>query len=240
MRSLFSVLFISLFSLSAFSQKQVDDANAEVRKVNGFHGVKVSSGITVYLTQSNSEAVAVSANDIEYRNRIKTEVVDGILKIYFDNDDWKIWKNFSGKKLRAYVSIINLDKLDVSSGASIDVDGKINSDKLVIDASSGATIKGVFDAGSMEVDQSSGSVVQVSGTVTRNCKIEGSSGSVFKGYDLLTDNCNAATSSGAGIQVTVNKELTVKASSGGYIHYKGNGLIRDVKTGSGGSVSRKS
>lgn len=240
MSRIFLVLFVSFLSFSAFSQKQVDDANAVVRKVNGFHGIKVSTGITVYLTQGSSEAVAVSANDTEYRDRIRTEVVDGVLKIYFDNDDWKVWKNFSNKKLRAYVSVVNLDQLDVSSGASIEIDGRIKTDKLSIDASSGATVKGTFDAGSLNVDQSSGSVVSVSGSVSGTCKVEGSSGSVFKGYDLTTDNCDAHTSSGAGIQITVNKELSVNASSGGYIHYKGNGLIRDVKTSSGGSVTRKS
>lgn len=240
MSRIFSVIFVSLISFSAFSQKQVDDANAVVRKVSGFHGIKVSTGITVYLTQGSSEAVAVSANDTEYRDRIRTEVVNGVLKIYFDNDEWKVWKNFSGKKLRAYVSVVNLDQLDVSSGASVEVDGRIKTDKLSIDASSGATVKGAFDAGSLDVDQSSGSVVSISGSVSGTCKVEGSSGSVFKGYDLTTDNCDAHTSSGAGIQITVNKELSVNASSGGYIHYKGNGLIRDVKTSSGGSVTRKS
>lgn len=240
MSRIFSVFFISLISFSAFSQKQVEDANAEVRKVSGFHGIKVSTGITVYLTQGSTEGVAVSANDVEYRNRIRTEVVNGVLKIYFDNDDWKVWKNFSNKKLRAYVSVVNLDQLDVSSGGTIDVDGRIKTAQLSIDASSGGTVKGTFDASSLSVDQSSGSVVSVSGSVTGSCKIEGSSGSVFRGYDLATDNCDAHTSSGAGIQITVNKELSVNASSGGYIHYKGNGLIRDVKTSSGGSVSRKS
>ena len=38
--------------------------------------------------------------------------------------------------------------------------------------------------------------------------------------------------------VNVSKELNAKASSGGSIRYKGEGLIRDIKVGSGGTVRR--
>ena len=70
--------------------------------------------------------------------------------------------------------------------------------------------------------------------------METSSGAIFRGFDLETDYCNAKASSGGAVRVTVNKELSAKASSGGGIHYKGNGVIKEVDTGSGGSVSRKS
>ncbi len=42
---------------------------AQVRKVSGFHAIKVSTGIKVYLSQG-TEAVAVSASKEEYRDKI--------------------------------------------------------------------------------------------------------------------------------------------------------------------------
>ncbi|MBC7850057.1 MAG: DUF2807 domain-containing protein [Chitinophagaceae bacterium] len=235
------VFFLSLFlSVAIFAQKQIDDANAQVRKVSGFHAIKSSHGIKVYLTQSNSEAVAVSANSTEYRDKMKTVVENGVLRIYFDNDDWKLWQHITNKQLRAYVSVKELDRIDVSSGSSVQIEDVLNSNKLVLDASSGASIKGKVDAESMTVDQSSGSVITISGQIKGTLKVEGNSGSIFHGFDLSAENCDAETNSGAGIKITVNKELTVDASSGGYIHYKGNGSIKDVHTSSGGSVSRKS
>jgi hypothetical protein len=36
-------------------------------------------------------------------------------------------------------------------------------------------------------------------------------------------------SSGGGVQVTVNKELSVEASSGGYVNYKDQGIIKNIK-----------
>lgn len=229
-----------LLTITLMAQKQIDDANAEVRTVGSFHGIKVSNGITVYLIQGNSEMVAVSANEVEVRNKIITRVENGILKIYYDEDDWKFWKNFSNKKSRAYVSVKEIDKIQATSGSDVRVEGLLKAGSLRMDASSGASINGKLEASSLEVDQSSGSVITISGNISGNLKVDGSSGSVFRGYDLTVENCDAETSSGAGVQVTVNKELKVQASSGGYIHYKGNALIRDVHTSSGGSVSRKS
>ena len=55
------VLIISMISLSAFAQetKVINDANAVIRNVSGsFTGISVSSGIDLYLTQGNEEAVA--------------------------------------------------------------------------------------------------------------------------------------------------------------------------------------
>jgi hypothetical protein len=240
MRKLVFFLLVSFLSGSLLAQKQIDDANAQVRQVGSFHGIRSSHGITVYLTQGSTEVVAVSANDTEYRDKIKTVVENGILKIYYDNDDWKTWKNNGNKKLRAYVSAKDINAISVSSGSEMKIEGALKSGNLKINTSSGATLHGKVEAQSLDVDQSSGSTINLSGVVNGSLTVEGSSGSVFRGYDLTVETCDAETSSGAGVQVTVNKELTVEASSGGYIHFKGNGLIRDVHTSSGGSVSRKS
>ena len=80
------ILFLLLFAAvtSAVSaQKTIKDANAEKRNVSGYHGVEVSGGIDLFLSQGE-ESVAVSASDTKYRDRIKTEVKDGVLKIYVE------------------------------------------------------------------------------------------------------------------------------------------------------------
>lgn len=237
----FGLLGVSIFfSILLMAQKQINDPLAEVRKVSGFHAIKVATGIKLYLTQSSSEGVAVSASKVEYRDKIVTKVEDGVLKIYIDQSTLKFWQSFNtrGKAPVAYVSVVSLDGLDVSSGASIETDGTISGDKLSLDASSGAVFTGTIAYKEVDVDQSSGSVVRISGTAG-SLKVEGSSGSVFHGFQLVSDNCNADVSSGAGAQVTMNKEMSAEATSGGYIYYKGTGVIRNVRTGSGGNVSKK-
>ena len=229
------LLTMGLFSMA---QKQINDANAQKRNLNGFHGIDVGSGIDLVLTQDNTEAVAVSASEQKYTDKIITEVKNGILHLYFDHSSPKSWFG-ADKKLRAYVSIKNIDLLHASSGAQVRVEGTVKAGKIDMEVSSGAGIKGSFDVQSLDVDQSSGSIARINGKA-EELKVEGSSGSIFDGYDFVTSNCNAESSSGSIVRVTVNKELSVHASSGGKITYKGTGMIRNVHTSSGGNVSRKS
>ena len=78
--SLFAIMIIS----AVHAQNLVYDANAQVRKAGSFHGVSVGSGIVLYLSQGKEQAVAVSAEEEKYTERIITEVKDGILKIRVD------------------------------------------------------------------------------------------------------------------------------------------------------------
>lgn len=235
----FKLLAFALL-LTAFSmaQRKINDPNAEVRNVKGFHAVKVSTGIQLILTQGNTEAVAVSATTDDHRDKIKTVVEDGVLKIYYDSDSWKFWKYGENKKLKAYVSVINLDGLDASAGANVKIEGTINSNNLAVDASSGAVLSGNLNVTKLSIDQSSGAVINLSGSV-KDLTVDGSSGSVLHAYELAAENCEVDLSSGCGVQVTVKKELSVEASSGAYVNYKGEGVIKDIKTSSGGNVARK-
>ena len=239
MKKMIFFLLGSFLSLAVFAQKQIDDPNVELRKVGSFHGIESANGIVVILVQGSEESVAVSANEVKYRDKIRTEVEDGILKIYYGNEDWKLWQAVNGRKLRAYVSVKNIDRIEVSSGSDVKIEGTIKANDLKMDASSGASIKGRIEASNLKVDQSSGATIILSGSVANKISLDGSSGSSFRGFDLVADICDIDVSSGSGIQITVNKDLTVEASSGGYVQYKGTALISKVHTDSGGIVVKK-
>ena len=149
---LYSVLLVSI---SLFAQKQFNDPNVQARPVKNFHAIKVSNGIELLLTQGNSETVAVSADEVEHRDKIITEVDNGVLKIYYDQNFVKQLRG-RDKKLRAYVSFINLNEIDASSGSNVKVEGVIKSGKLKMDASSGAVFKGEVEIDNMNIDQSRG------------------------------------------------------------------------------------
>ncbi|MBS1599099.1 MAG: DUF2807 domain-containing protein [Bacteroidetes bacterium] len=238
MKKLFLAFSACLVLSGAMAQnKVIQDKNAQVRSVKDFHAIRVSNGIHLYLSQGNEEAVAVSATDPEYRNHIITEVTNGVLKIYFDKNG-RDWDDRDRKRLRAYVSCKVLDELKGNSGANVEVDGSIKSNELAMDFTSGANFNGDVRVTKLKMQQNSGAETNISGTAV-NCTIEASSGASFKGYDLATDNCDANTSSGADLRITVNKELSASASSGGQIHYKGNGVIKEINTSSGGEVSKR-
>ncbi|MBL0357951.1 MAG: DUF2807 domain-containing protein [Chitinophagaceae bacterium] len=233
---LFSLL--SILSLQSFAQEViVNDANAQRRTLSAsFNAIQVSDGIELLLTQGNEESVAVSASDEKYIERFKTEVADGVLKIYYDNKAM-VWNNNGKRRLRAYVSFKNLDRLKASSGADVKTKSVLTLDNLQLSFSSGAQFNGEVNITSLEVAQSSGSEITTTGKAD-HLKTDLSSGAVFKGFDLAVNFCEAKASSGAEVRITVNKELAAKANSGGSIRYKGEGVVKDINIHSGGSVKR--
>ena len=221
----------------AQNPKVINDANAQKRTVTSFHGIDIQSGIDLYLSQGGDETVAVTASDPEVRDRIVTEVEDGILHIYLD-DKWHWNWSWGNRKLKAYVSCKVLDQLKASGGSDVFIDETIKSQKLDLHLSGGSDLHGKMEVGELTVSQSGGADAFVSGSASQ-LNVHVSGGSDFHGYDLAVDDCHAQASGGSDVYVTVNKELEATASGGSDIHYKGNGSVHESHTSGSGSVSRK-
>jgi hypothetical protein len=189
------------------------------------------------LSEGSTEEVAVSAATAEFRDKIITKVEDGILKIYYESKLGAVNKKEANKRLRAYVSYKKLDKLAVTTGAGVEINGVLRSGSLDLKVNTGAVVNGQIDISSLKVDQNTGSRVTLTGTAGK-LEIEGGTGSKFAGEGLKTSNCDASVGTGAVISITVDKELTAKANTGGRIRYKGQASARNIKTSTGGAVSK--
>ncbi len=234
MKRVIFFLIAAIFSFSLSTDAQINDPNAQVRDAKGFHGINVSSAFDVYLSQSNDEAVAVSAASTKDRDMITVEIKDGILYVgLHKNTKW----NNGNKKLRAYISFKQIDKLTVSGACDVLVTGIIKADILTVKQSGASDFKGKLNVEKLYIDLSGASDMSVTGTATR-LFVEASGASDFKGYDLITETCEAKASGASDIKITVNKELSAEASGASDVKYKGNGTIRDIKSSGSGSVSR--
>lgn len=237
------VLFMLLFVAATpvlFAQETtvINDKNAEERKVSGFHGIKISNAFDVIIKQGNEEAVVVSAGEEKFRDRIKVNVVNGILQISYDNE--KVWKwTNENRKLRAYISVKNIDKLDVSGATDIKIDGILKGSNLKVELSGASSLKGAISYASVTVDQSGASNSKLSGTVT-NLDVDVSGASDFTGFDLVTENCRAEASGASDVKITVNKDLKVDASGASDIQYKGTASVTDFKTSGASSIKKRS
>ncbi len=233
-----SFLMIAALGSLAFAQKTINDPNAEKRNLTGFHAVEVADGIDLYLSQGE-ESVAVSASEIKFRDKINTEVKDGVLKIWYGNHNSNININieFGNRKLKAYVSYKDLDRLSASGGSDVFVDGSIKASTLKVTLSGGSDFEGKVEVSDMKVTASGGSDLKISGSV-KNLNIDASGGSDFKGYDLAADICNLEASGGSDIYITINKELTAEASGGSDVYYKGNGSVREVRSSGSSSIKK--
>ncbi len=237
MKKMLVFLLGTVLAINGYAQQTiVHDANAELRPVKGYHGVEVSNAIDLYLTQGDQETVAVSARDIKWRDRIHTEVVNGILKIWLDTKGWRVGNN----KLKAYVSFTTLDLISASGASNVYVDGVIAGDKLSISLSGASDFKGAVKVNELKLEQSGASDMHITGIVSGLASIRSSGASDIKGYDLVTQDCDVHASGASDIQITVTKQLTADASGASSIYYKGEAVVRESHSSGASSVNRKS
>ena len=229
-----SFLFLSLFSIA---QKTVYDENAQLRQVSSFHAVHVSNAFEVTITQGNEESLAVSAAEKEFLENIKTEVSNGVLKIWFDQKAKWFMKN---RKLKAYISVKNLDELKAGGACNVKIDGSLKASTMKLDLSGASKLKGnMVIAGTLNADLNGASDAIISGSAS-DVTIEASGASDMRAYEFTTTVCNVKASGASDVQITVDKELSVKASGASSVYYKGTALIKDIKTSGASSISRKS
>ncbi len=222
----------------AMSQEKVvvNDKYAQQRSVGGFSEISVSGGIDLYLSPDDKEVVVVSASEPKYRDRIVTRVNGNRLEIYFDNKGMTRWPD--RMNLKAYVSFRALQKLKASGASDVYVNGVIKSPSLEIYMSGASDFNGAILVDELKIDQSGSSDSRISGKAER-VTIDVSGASDVKAYELTVNYCNVEASGASDIQITVNKELSARASGSSDVQYRGEGLIRDIKTSGASSVSRK-
>ncbi|MEO6733371.1 MAG: head GIN domain-containing protein [Ferruginibacter sp.] len=236
-RLLFSLFIVAGLTSFAQNESVIKDANAQKRTLKeSFSSISVTDGVDLYLTRGNEESIAVSAADPKYMERYKTEVDNGVLKIYYDNKGIN-WTGNEKRNLKAYVSYKMLQKLNASGGAQVTMKSVLDADKMECTFTSGSRFTGEVNIKELDIAQNSGALMEMNGKAS-NLKIDISSGAQFKGYELAADYCEAKATSAGVVRINVNKELSVRANSGGGVHYKGSGVIKDMNVNSGGIVKK--
>ena len=233
---------IMLFCISAFSQDTksvVYDANAEIRKVDNFTAIEVSNAITLYLSQGNENAVAISGDGSATKEKIKTEVKNGVLKIYVESGIWNKW-SWGDKKIKAYVTIKEISQLIASGACSVKITDKLNANNLRVEASGASNIKGELKAASLVVKLRNASTMTLSG-VADNIQIDASNASNLKAMDLVANSCSAEASGASSIRINVTKEFSkVHASGASSIHYKGDASVKNFEASGSSSIKKDS
>jgi hypothetical protein len=227
-----SLLLISQLTISCFYGIR---GNGKIikseREVRNFHSIKISTGLDLILTQDTLEKVMVETDE-NLQKVIKTEVSDGVLRIYSAEPI------FNASRSRIYVTVRNLTEVEASSGSDVKGTTMLNLQDLKVVASSGADIKLNLSCSKLEADNSSGSDISLSGK-TGKLIIESSSGSDVNAEKLNSETCSVSASSGSDVKVSVSKKIDAHASSGSDITVNGNPIERDIEKSSGGSVTFK-
>ena len=234
----FTMIAAAGLCFSGLAQKNVNDPNAEVRAISGsFSAIKVGNAIELILTESNEEKVVVSANEPKVRDRIKAEITNGELKIYYDND-WGVKINWSRNDyMRVYVSYKTLNSVKASGASSVRFENDWQTDNATLKLSGASSFKATIKANKLDADLSGASQATVSGTAGA-LSMEASGASTFHGFDLNTTNSSLEVHGASTAHVQTDKEIKVEASGASTVRYKGNAVIRDIKVSGASSVKK--
>ena len=226
---LLATTFTSCVLSGIQGSKNVTTENRIIK--SDFDGVKVSMGILVRLTQAKEVNLQVEMDD-NIHELLITEVEDGILHIYFDEQVGNC------KQKTIHLSMPTITQLTTSSGASIRGQNKIETTELKLNSSSGSGLNIEADATRIDCDASSGANMTLKG-ICKNTYANASSGSNINATHLESITVKAGVSSGANIKVYATNSLDANASSGGSIHCEGNPEQKSISKSSGGSVHIK-
>ena len=253
--------FILIISCQLIAQDKtavIYDNHTQVRKVPNFTAISVSSAIDLYLTQANSNEVAVSATEDEIRDHIITEVVGGTLIIRLgEHGTWFSWKKWGNYKTKAYVSIKEINAINASGASNVHLVSTIESPKMRIKLSGASDFHGDIKAGTLYyklsgaseyvgkvyaknilIEESGASSIDLEGTAD-DLSLDISGASDAKLYKLITKGAVVHTTGASHAKVNVTEILKAVSSGASDIDYKGNPNVKESNSSGASSIKKR-
>jgi hypothetical protein len=239
MKSLkFLTIAIMILSISSCSQGQIrktvyGDKNVikKDRQVDSFTGIKVSTGIDVFLKQGSNEVVTVEADE-NLHEYIMTEVRNGVLDIYTDANIR------NAERKRVYITMKEINSIRTTSAGDVIGETPVRTDRLELSASSAGNIKLEVYLKEVKINISSSGDISLTGEADI-LEADLSSAGDLNAYDLKVNEANISASSAGDAEINVSEKITARASSAGDINYMGNPKFVDAHSSSAGGVHRR-
>jgi hypothetical protein len=201
------------------------------REAGSFTGLKVSSGIDVYLKQTGNVSIEVEADE-NLHEYILTEIRDGVLNVYTEANIRE------AEMKRVYVSMKDISSLKTSSAGDIVGESPVKTDRLELSASSAGDIKLEVYAKEIETNISSSGDITLTGQADiLNASL--SSAGDLNAYGLEVKEADVSASSAGDADINVSEKLRARSSSAGDINYHGNPKYLDAHSSSAGGVHKR-
>jgi len=233
----FLILILSLgitFCSDGQIRRTVNGNNKVVKKereAGRFSGLRVSSGIDVYLSQTGEESIEVEADE-NLHEYIITEIRDGVLHVYSDANIRE------AEMKRVYVTMNDIRSLKTTSAGDIIGETPLKTGELELSASSAGDIKIEVYVKEIEASISSSGDVTLTGEADI-LNVDLTSAGGLNAYGLEVREADVSASSAGDADISVSERLRARSSSAGDINYRGNPKYVDAHSSSAGGVHRK-
>jgi hypothetical protein len=229
---------VAILGISACSQGQIrktvhgnNNVVTKERSAEHFTGIRVSSGIDVYLTQGNNEKISVEADE-NLHEYILTEVRGGVLNVYTDANIR------DAERKRVHVTMKEINSIKTSSAGDVYGETPVKTDRLELSASSAGNIKLEVFAEEINADISSSGDLTITGEAEK-LDADLSSAGDLNAYDLKVKEADVSVSSAGDADINVSEKIIARASSAGDINYKGDPKYVDAHSSSAGGIHKR-
>lgn len=222
MKQSLTVLFILLMASSCHFNFDINHKkeikNFEQRNLGNFSSIEINDAIEVQLTNDNKESVYVGCSNPEKTDRIITEIKNGVLKVYIDNN---LFKNNSDINVVVKISAPKINVIKVSDASSLTTTNTLNTDNLLIEASGASSIKVNVNTSAIKVDAHSASSVNIQGT-GKLIHINASGASTVNTKKCSAEKCSVDISSASNAKIFASDEITGEVNGASNLRYTGN------------------
>jgi hypothetical protein len=202
---------------------------SEERSVSGFHAVDISGSGEAVIVQGSEEGLTIEMEDnlLPY---MKSEVVNGVLRIGFERED--VLSSFRPTKpIKFQVRVKDLDSIDLSGAVNLTMDS-LSTEKLSTNVSGAGTIRiDQLQADLLTADLSGATTVTLSGKVTEQ-KIQMSGSGNYRAEDLQTNITSIDASGASKVRIYAMDELKLNLSGASDVEYYGTPKLTQDVSGS--------
>ncbi len=233
-----------LLSIVLFAQVATAQTTKKVLELPEFKGIYVNSNYTVYLKQTNKQEVTVEAlTEIFSVSEIKVE--NGILMVNVDrkpeNPNKSLWQKIDDIKLnptmKLYVSVKNLNDLQVNGNGKIISENSIAADYIALGVSGAGSLDVDLKGNTIKAELSGSGLMTVKGYATSMDAVVSGSGTL-NGYNCALETAKAKVSGSGLCQLNVSNNIDALVLGNGQVKHKGNTKSAQKKIYGSGSVER--
>jgi len=178
--------------------------NKQDRPIDAFSQIEASGATTIYLTQGPQTSVVVEA-PAEAQSYIKTEVRNGVLRIYRESEGMtatlRNLLNNEKNGVKIYVTCPRLTALKLSGATDVKSKTSFTADDFAIQASGASDVTMQLSAKSLTVHASGASDMHLSGQVERQ-QIHISGSSDYHAEKLVSQQATVAASGSSDAYVS--------------------------------------
>lgn len=208
--------------------------NSKNVSVKAFDEITVSSGIDLYITQGNNEALTIKGDDELIKNVIVEQNGTALVIKYKEGLNWG--RMFKGQSIKAYLNYKSIKSLTASGGSDVYTQNNLKAQTLSLRASGGSDLKLTLTVKDLSLTISGGSDAELKGS-GENLIATASGGSDIDAFGYVVNNARVTASGGSDANINVNKALEAGASGGSDVNYKGSAVLKKTSSSKSGDVN---